>query len=170
MNHDSLKRKKGYRLLKYIYIPVIIAVSYFISSHWYQVSLIRGDSMYPAYHNMQFVLIDKHFKQCTYGDVVAFRCDNMDAVLIKRIVACPGDRVIIKNGTLCINDVASQIFTQSGIFEYSGIAGEMICLGENQYFVVGDNLRESKDSRYEAVGMINGEDISGKIIPNVVRE
>lgn len=169
MNHDSLKRKKRYKLLKYIYIPVIIAISYFVSSHWYQVSLIRGDSMYPTYHNMQFVLIDRHFKQYTYGDVVAFRCDNMDAVLIKRIVACPGDQVIIKNGTLCINDAASQIFPQSDIFEYSGIAGDMVCLGENQYFVIGDNLQESKDSRYEVVGAVNGKSILGRIIPDVAR-
>lgn len=167
MNHDLSKRKKEYKLLKFIYIPVIIAASYFISSHWYQVSLIRGDSMYPAYHNMQFVLIDKRFKQYTYGDVVAFRCDKLDAVLIKRIVGCPGDQVIIKDGTLYINDIASRIFPQEGIYEYSGIASEMVCLGENQYFVIGDNLRESKDSRYEAVGAVNGEDILGDILPGI---
>lgn len=103
MNHDASKRKKGYKFLKFIYIPVIIAGSYIISSNWYQVSLIRGDSMRPAYHNMQLVLIDKHSKQYTYGDVIAFQCDKLDAVLVKRIVACPDDRVIVKDGTLYIN-------------------------------------------------------------------
>lgn len=105
----------------------------------------------------------------TGGDVVAFRCEGLDAVLIKRVVACPGDQVIIKDGTLYGNGSVSLIFPQEGIFEYSGLAADNIYLGEDQYFMVGDNLKESKDSRYVEVGVVNGEDILGKIIPSVAR-
>lgn len=156
--------------LKYIYIPAIIAAAYFVSANYYQFSLIRGNSMTPAYHNMQFVLIDRHSDLYTYGDVVAFRCEALDAVLVKRIVACPGDRVIVKDGTLYVNDAVSRTFPQEDIFEYSGIAGDMVCLEENQYFMIGDNLAESKDSRYAEVGAVNGENILGKIIPGVARK
>lgn len=63
MKLDSWKRNKAYKALIYIFISAIIASAYYISSNWYQVSLIRGDSMSPAYHNMQFVLIDVYINE-----------------------------------------------------------------------------------------------------------
>lgn len=154
-----------YKILKLIYIPAIITAAYFVSTNWYQVSLICGESMNPAYHDKQFVLIDRHSDSYTYGDVVAFRCEKLDAMLVKRIVACPNDQVMISDGTLYVNNIVSQIFTQDGVFEYSGLANDIVYLEEGQYFLIGDNLEESKDSRYEEVGKVNAEDIVGKIIP-----
>lgn len=169
MKRDSSKLNRMHKYLHYVYIPAVIVAAWLVSANWYQFSLIHGNSMSSAYHNLQFVLIDRHSGLYTYGDVVAFQCEKLDAVLIKRIVACPGDRVIIKNGTLHVNDAVSNIFPQDDIFEYNGIAENMIYLGEEQFFVIGDNLEESKDSRYEEVGVVNGENILGKIIPNVRR-
>lgn len=147
--------------------PVIgmIALAYYISENWFQVSLIHGESMSPAYHNMQFVLLDRHSHSYTYGDVIAFECDGLDAVLVKRIAACPGDQVIIMDGTMYVNNDDSTVFSQKHVFDYAGIAENLIVLEENQYFVVGDNLKESKDSRYAEVGCVDFSDIFGKIIP-----
>lgn len=165
MKQDLSKSNKIYKILRFIYIPAIIVVAYYVSTNWYQVSLIRGDSMSPAYHNLQFVLIDRHSDLYNYGDVVAFRCEKLDAVLVKRIAACPGDQVIIRGGTLYVNEVTSQVFPQDGLFEYSGLASDVVYLGNDQYFMIGDNLEESKDSRYAEVGTVNRKDIVGKIIP-----
>lgn len=151
----------------FVLILSIIVFSYYISANWYQLSLIHGESMSPAYHNLQFVIIDRHSKDYTYGDVIAFRCDGLKSVLVKRIAACPGDMVEIKDGTLYVNDAISIIYDKENIFEYSGIARHPIYLDENQYFVIGDNIGESKDSRYEEVGMVYAEDIIGKVIPHV---
>lgn len=167
MGRDLPKSYRVYGILKYIYIPAIMAAAYFVSANWYQVSLVRGHSMSPAYHDMQFVLIDRHSGLYTYGDVVAFQCDKLDAVLVKRIVACPGDQVIIADGTLYVNDAVSRVFPRDGIFSYSGLADSTVYLGGDQYFVIGDNLEESRDSRYEEVGMVNGKNILGKIIPRI---
>ncbi len=167
MRQESAKRIRAYKYLKFIYIPVIAAAACFVSANWYQLSLIHGDSMSPAYRDMQFVLIDRHSGLYTYGDVVTFHCENLDAALVKRIVACPGDRVMIGNGTLYVNDVVSQVFPEPGIFEYSGLADDIVYLGDNQYFVIGDNLEESRDSRYEEVGIINESDIIGKVVPYI---
>lgn len=161
MKQVSWKLNKAYKIVKYIYIPAIIAAVYYVSTNWYQVALIHGDSMSPAYHNMQLVLLERHSDLYTYGDVISFRCENLNAVLIKRIVACPGDQVIIENGTLYVNGAVSRIFPQEGIFKYSGV--DNVNLGENQYFVIGDNIGESKDSRYKEIGAVNGTDILGKI-------
>lgn len=146
-------------------IICIIMLSYYISANWYQLSLIRGESMSPTYHNMQLVIIDRHSKDYTYGDVIVFRCDTLDAVLVKRVAACPGDVVVIKDGTVYVNDTISSVFGQEYIFEYSGIACEPLYLGANKYFVIGDNIGESKDSRYDEVGNVCLEDIIGRVTP-----
>ena len=167
MRQESAKRIRAYKYLKFIYIPAIAAVACLVSANWYQLSLIHGDSMSPAYHDMQFVLIDRYSGLYTYGDVVTFHCENLDAALVKRIVACPGDRVMIGHGTLYVNDAVSQVFPEPGIFEYSGLADDIVYLRDNQYFVIGDNLEESRDSRYEEVGIINESDIIGKVVPYI---
>lgn len=151
-----------------ILIFIIIGLSYYISENLYQISLIHGESMSPAYHNMQFVIIDRYSKDYTYDDVIIFRCENLNFVLVKRIVACPGDTIVIKDGMLYVNGKISNIYGQEYLFEYSGIAQKPLSLGINQYFVIGDNVGESKDSRYEEVGTVYIEDIIGKVVPHRV--
>lgn len=72
--------------------------------------------------------------------------------------------MIIKNGILYVNDAISEVFSQEYVFEYVGIAEDFIYLEENQYFVIGDNLKKSKDSRYEEVGVVCGDDVVGRIV------
>ncbi len=147
-----------------IILSIIILISFYISNHWYQFMLISGDSMLPSFRSMQIVVLDKHSKEYGYGDVVAFECDGLNAILVKRIVACPKDTVIIKEGTLYVNNKVSNIFSKQVIFEFAGIAEEEIYLKENQYFVVGDNITKSKDSRYIEIGLVCKEDILGKVL------
>lgn len=160
---DLTKNNAG----KFSYIVLIagmLALTYYISKDWYQLSLIRGESMNPAFRDMQFVIIDKHSDVYTYGDVIVFRCSELDSVLIKRVVACPGDQVEIRDETLYINDVISSVFSQEGVFEYAGIAENSVCLEDGEYFVIGDNLEQSKDSRYAEVGCVRADDIIGRVI------
>ena len=156
---------KNFKLSYLALVICTIAVAYYISENWFQVSLIRGESMNPAYHNMQFVLLDRYSDDYTYGDVIAFQCEGLNSVLVKRIVACPGDQVIIIGGTVYVNNTISKVFSQKYVFDYAGIAEDSIELGKNQYFVIGDNLKESKDSRYEEVGVVCRDDIYGRVIP-----
>lgn len=165
MMHHLLPLSKLSKISLIALVICIIMLSYYISANWYQLSLIRGESMSPAYHNMQFVIIDRHSKNYTYGDVITFRCENLQSVLAKRIAACPGDTVVIKDGKLYVNDTISSIYDQNYLFEYSGIAQYPLQLGTDQYFVIGDNVAESKDSRYEEIGMVGEADIIGKIEP-----
>ena len=163
MMRHLLPWSKLSKLRPIVLIICVIALSYYISANWYQLSLIRGESMSPAYHNMQFVIIDRHSNNYTYGDIITFRCENLQSVLAKRIVACPGDTVVIKDGMLYVNDTISTIYDHNYIVEYAGIARYPLHLGTNQYFVIGDNVVESKDSRYEEIGIVDISDILGKI-------
>jgi signal peptidase I len=113
---------------------------------------------------MQLVILDQHSKDYDYGDVISFECDGLGAVLVKRVVACPGDTVVIDDGTLYVNGKIREVFTAKGQFEYTGEADTMIQLEEGQYFIIGDNVAESKDSRYAEVGCVNEMDILGKVV------
>ena len=83
-----------------------------------------------------------------------------DQRIIKRIVAVPGDTIQIRDGHVYVNgDIADELYT-----EFGGTAYEPLTLGEDEYFVLGDNREQSKDSRYKDIGVINREQIIEKAI------
>lgn len=143
---------------------IIILLTGYLSKYHFQLALIQGDSMQPTYHNLQLVIISKHVGQPDYGDVVIFSCDTLSTTLIKRIVAKPGDIVHIQENILYVNDVPSSVLSENAQISYAGIASSPLLLLENEYFVLGDNYSESKDSRYREIGPVKYEDIIGKVI------
>lgn len=146
------------KILLWVSIPL---VAWYISANWYQLMLIQGRSMMPAYKHLQMVVLDKHTESYTRGQVVAFSCESLSGNLVKRIVAIPGDRVQIQNGTLYVNGEVSDVYPQEEIFEFSGILQDELLLGTMEYLVIGDNVAESIDSRYPEVGIISQRDIHG---------
>lgn len=145
-------------------IIILFCTTFFISHYWIQLVLIQGSSMPPAYHPWQLAIIYKQAPQLKAGDVIAFQCDTLDAVLIKRIVACPNDTVHIENGILYINGSANQEISSDDSISYAGIAVEPITLTSDEYFVF---YEYSKDSRYPEIGCVKEEDIYGIIFPQV---
>lgn len=141
----------------------IVIVSYLISTYFVQVMMIQGDSMYPALKNMHFALIDKRATDYAAGDVIVFRSARLKSVLVKRIVGIPGDSVRIEDGKLYVNGEESPLYKDEEI-EYPGLLSSETLLNEDEYAVLGDNLAESKDTRYEEVGLIKTGDISGRVI------
>lgn len=155
--------KSGF--LWYLFLAVfILFYSYYVSNTWYSIMLIQGDSMLPTYHDMQFVMLDRHSKEYSYGDVIAFQCDELSSILVKRIAACPEDVVAIIDGTLYVNGRISAVYPQKEYFTFAGELGKEITLDAGEYIVLGDNSAVSKDSRYEAVGCIEEEDILGIVV------
>lgn len=147
-----------------VFAACILFAAYWTSSRYFQLLLIQGDSMRPAYHSMQLTVLNKYDRNYTYGDVLAFSCEGLEAVLVKRVAAVPGDTVQIVDGTLYVNDKVSTVYPDTGIFAFAGTAEQKLHLGEGQFFVIGDNIAKSKDSRYEEVGAVHISDVSGKII------
>lgn len=121
--------------------------------------------MAPTYHPWQLAVISKQSYDLETGNVIAFRCDSLNAVLIKRIVACPGDTIQIKNNILYVNGIAAQEASIYYSIDYAGIAQEPITLSSDEYFVLGDNLENSIDSRYTEIGCIKKGDILGIVSP-----
>lgn len=146
----------------------LFITAFLISHYWFQLVLIQGSSMTPAYRSWQLAVICKQSYQYESGAVIAFRCETLNAVLIKRIVACPGDTVQIKDGMLYVNGRVGQEATPSYFnINYAGIAQAPLTLSSDEYFVLGDNSEESVDSRHTEVGCVSKEDIIGMIIPQL---
>lgn len=95
-------------------------------------------------------------------DVIVFEF-NETTKYIKRVIGLPGETVRIdEEGKIYINDCAVFDEYGSGVIEDAGIAKNNIKLGEDEYFVLGDNRNASKDSRSSEVGMIKEDQIIGK--------
>ena len=134
-----------------------------ISAEYFQLMLIQGDSMQPSYNDLQLVILDKNNKNYCPGDVIAFECNELSAVLVKRIAAVPKDTVLISDGKLLVNGIPSAVYHDS-LFEFAGILENAVVLDDDEYIVIGDNISESKDSRYEQVGIVSAENIIGKVM------
>ena len=116
---------------------------------------IVGSSMYPTYRNGSLNLVNRWYSRDgpLRGDVVAVRVDG--ELLLKRIVAIPGEKIGISNGQLVINE-----HSLNDQFSRRKIPWEMdpISLKANEYFVIGDNRAASIFCK------IQKDQILGKII------
>ncbi len=97
------------------------------------------------------------------GDVVAFlpRGNVNSHYYIKRVVAVPGDRVLVEGGVLYVNGQISAWTSQ--YIQDGGIALEEILLESGEYFCLGDNINASEDSRSANIGPVGKKDIAGQV-------
>ena len=143
---------------------LIVLLAALCSRYFFQLMLIQGESMAPAYHSWQLVVLDRQARDWHAGDVVAFRCEGLDAVLVKRVVAGPGDTAQIVDGALIVNGERSRVYGDAVAFDFAGLLSDPVELGTDEYIVIGDNVAESRDSRYPEVGVVRGESIVGRVM------
>ena len=132
---------------------------------------VVGNSMEPALHDGNEVLVRKYGKVKRF-EIVIFTLPN-GKTCVKRVIGLPGDMISYKNDTLYVNgkavdesfldDVKRQYNTYTSDFSLNELIGKKR-VPENQYFVLGDNRRISKDSR--TIGTIKSEWISGRVLLN----
>ena len=129
-------------------------------------SNVVGISMEPGLKNEQGILVDR-FKYVLgkpkAGDIVLFLPNGNENAhyYTKRVVAVPGDTVVIKNARLYVNGEVSTVIEQY-IYE-AGIAENELVLETGQYFVMGDAPSDSEDSRSSGLGPVDLEDIVGRV-------
>ena len=130
---------------------------------------VEGASMENTLHNGDNLIVDKlsyRFHDPERFDIIVFPFQyQANTYYIKRIIGLPGETVqIMEDGSIYINgEKLEESYGREVIQpETIGRAAEPIVLGEDEYFVMGDNRNNSSDSRTDIVGNIKREDIIGK--------
>lgn len=117
---------------------------------------VKGDSMYPNFHNREYILTDLiilRFQNPTLGDVIVFQAPpDPTKDYIKRVIGVPGDTVSVNNGNVYLNGklLNESAFLKPDVKTYGGDFlkdGEKITVPPDEYFVMGDNRSYSSDSR-----------------------
>ena len=159
--------RKVFSWIFYTFVAVFVAL--LVVMAFGTKTKVIGDSMEPTLYHGQSVLINRiayKLSSPKKDDIIAF-LPNGNANshnYIKRVVAVPGDTVQIKNGILYINGTEQN--TENSIYdkmEDAGIASNAIKLGDDEYFVLGDNRNSSEDSRSANIGAVKLSAIIGKV-------
>lgn len=127
---------------------------------------VIGPSMEPSLYNGQGIFLNRIVYKVTSprkGDVIVFLPNGNEKshYYVKRVVGVPGDTLYIKNGLLYVNDETVEEYFNDRIAEPGLLESEVI-LGEDEYFVIGDNCNNSEDSRSANIGTVKKSYIIGK--------
>lgn len=152
-----------------VYIAFVILAVWLIITYVGQRTEVSGDSMYSTLEDGDNLWIDKlsyKFNEPERFDIVVFPFHSSEVFYIKRIIGLPGETVRIDedgniyiDGEILEENYGYEIISPSMI----GRADEEIKLGADEYFVMGDNRNDSKDSRTEEVGNIHLDELEGKV-------
>ncbi len=150
-----------------IYLLFVLVITYMIINYVGQRTEVQGSSMEPTLQNEDNLIVDKityRFHDPKRFDIIVFPFQyEEDTYYIKRIIGLPGETVQIDwEGDIYINGEVLEENYGLEVMQDPGRALEEIELGEDEYFVLGDNRNNSTDSRAEMVGNIHKKDIIGR--------
>lgn len=148
------------------YILIVICATYCIVTYVGQRTKVSGDSMLSTLHNGDNLIVDKisyRFRDPERYEIIVFPYRYQeDTYYIKRIIGLPGETVQIKDGYVYINGRLLDENYGLEVMDKAGIAEDPIKLGEDEYFVLGDNRNHSSDSRESSVGVLKREELIGR--------
>ena len=152
-----------------IYLLCVLGAVWLVITFVGQRTEVEGASMENTLHNGDNLIGDKlSYRVHDPGrfDIIVFPFQFQDnTYYIKRIIGLPGETVqIMDDGSIYINgEKLEENYGMEVIKpETIGRAAEPIELGDDEYFVMGDNRNNSSDSRTDMVGNIKRENIIGK--------
>ena len=148
-------------------IAAVLLLAALFSVFMCKSTVVQEGSMEPTLEAGNEVLINTaayRFSSPKRGDIIAFRLgdDSSSSIHIKRIICLPGETILIDEGQVVID---GEPYTEENMpaIENPGVAETTLTLGKNEYFVLGDNRNSSEDSRYTTIGMVQKDNIIGKI-------
>lgn len=155
----GLFRRKGFWFFVILFV-VVLAIRFYAV----QLFQVQGESMMPTLQESDILLVEKftyRSNQPERFDIIVLKKDEQQYV--KRIIGLPKETIQIKKGQVYVN---GKVLKEPIVFdsiEDGGMARDEMVLGEDEYFVLGDNRNNSKDSRHVEVGIVNRQQIQGKI-------
>ena len=140
-------------------IPYIIIIVAVVLIRTFIITPVKvdGDSMKETLNDNDILLLYKLGSIKRFAIVVLDEAYDNEKI-IKRVIGMPGETVSIKNDKIYIN---GKVIDNS--FAYGTTSDvDKIELGEDEYFILGDNRLISKDSRY--FGPVTKGEIIGKVV------
>ena len=150
-----------------LYLLAVLVMTFLVVTYVGQRTMVIGSSMEPMLSDGDNLIVDKisyRFHDPQRFDIIVFPFRYAEKTYyIKRIIGLPGETVYIdEEGTIFIDGAPLEENYGKEVIADPGRAYEPITLGEDEYFVLGDNRNNSSDSRDPVVGNIHREEFVGK--------
>ncbi len=134
-----------------ISLAIILPIRYFLIEPFY----VRGASMEPNFYNHEYLIANKivyRFDDLQRGDVIIFKNpNNRRQYLIKRVIGLPGEKIVISDNKVMIYnnenkdgfELIESYLSENEVTD----RGVDVILGDDRFFILGDNRDNSMDSR-----------------------
>ena len=166
MQTDETKESKNKWRARIKQIVLVLLVPIVVMT-FMEKTEVSGSSMLPTYTDGQHLLLLKHMP-AKQNDVIVAKYNDMNPnfYIIKRVIACPGDSLKIQGNDVYVNnEKLDEAYIKEQEWNTDGTYDLTYVLGENEYFVMGDNRNESTDSRF--IGPIQKKNIRGVICDKI---
>jgi len=154
--------------LELIKIAILAGITIFvIRALIFKPFYVKGQSMEPNFYEKDYLIIDEvtyRFREPERGEIIVLKSPVSTDFYLKRVVGLPGERVKVENGKVIIYNDANPkgiILNETYLSSISTSGSVSFTLGDDQYFVLGDNRGASFDSR--SFGAISRSAIIGRV-------
>ncbi len=155
-NRQEEKKVNWKEIFKEIFFFAFIVFGIIIPFRLYVAEpyLVDGRSMDPTFHTGDYLIVDKISKSARHPErntVLVFKYPaDPSKSFIKRVIGLPGETVIVKNNTVRIINLENPkgFMVDQSYVEHESLLDVEKTMGPTEYFVMGDNRKDSFDSRY----------------------
>lgn len=150
-----------------LYFLIVLATTWLIITFVGQRTKVDGHSMEPTLQDADNLIVDKisyRLRDPERFDIIVFPYQHAENVYyIKRIIGMPGETLQIIDGSVYIDgELLEDDIYGAELIENPMTAANPITLGEDEYFVMGDNRNHSSDSRDPSVGVLSRDQLIGR--------